>query len=293
MSQLEELKPKVKQRVIDLVRSVGIDVSDWANFKGGKELAASNPKYCYEWSFVAGPIVVVNLWHANLRESDGLVSIEFNLRENIRRYSKAGGKEVWKAQARRLDLAIQEAARHNLTIRAIINDGKMRDPDDMAAKASRVKHRLLDRLPWVVKSYDAETGKCALARGALPGPFVDQFSVSPGLEPSVERRDISVSVAIRNPAHRSRALERAEGKCEYCAEPGFKMKNGKIFLETHHVIPLGEGGPDAEHNVVALCPNHHREAHHGAQAPDIRRKLLSQIQLLKCLEPKTPLTTEL
>lgn len=48
---LEFLKPKERLRVMDLVESVGIDVTDWANFKGGIERAASNPKYCYEWSY--------------------------------------------------------------------------------------------------------------------------------------------------------------------------------------------------------------------------------------------------
>jgi hypothetical protein len=38
---------------MDLVAAAGIDVSDWANFEGGQQKAASNPKYCYDWAFVA------------------------------------------------------------------------------------------------------------------------------------------------------------------------------------------------------------------------------------------------
>ena len=35
---------------MDLVKLAGVDVSDWANFKG--KHASTNPKYCYEWSFI-------------------------------------------------------------------------------------------------------------------------------------------------------------------------------------------------------------------------------------------------
>ena len=52
MSTLDEVKPTVKQRVIDLVSAAGIDVSDWGKFAGGEKRAASNPRYCYEWSFL-------------------------------------------------------------------------------------------------------------------------------------------------------------------------------------------------------------------------------------------------
>jgi 5-methylcytosine-specific restriction enzyme A len=62
MSIASEIEPKQHQRVMDLVREAGIDVSDWKNFKGGKQKASVNPKYCYEWSFVGpGKVVALNL----------------------------------------------------------------------------------------------------------------------------------------------------------------------------------------------------------------------------------------
>ena len=48
---LADLQPKEHVRVIDLLVEAGMDVVDWSKFKGGKEKAASNPKYCYNWSF--------------------------------------------------------------------------------------------------------------------------------------------------------------------------------------------------------------------------------------------------
>jgi len=279
LSLLEEIRPNAKKRILDLVSEAGIDVSDWANYAGGKERAATNPKYCYEWSFVQpGRIVVVNLWFASMQERNGIVSIDLNLRQSIKKYSQRGGKGVWRARAERLDLAIREAANNRLPIRVVVNDGHMRDSDDLKAKASRVEYRLLDPVPWAVTAYDLKTGECVLTRGALAGRFADQFTVQPELEAAVERHMISGMAFVRNAAVRYRALERAKGVCEYCDKPGFPMADGNIFLETHHVVPLGEGGPDTEDNVAAVCPNHHREAHHGARAAEIRQALLSRIR---------------
>ena len=272
LSGLADIKPASSQRVLDLVRAAGIDVSDWAHFAGGEKRAASNPKYCYEWSFVEpGRVVVLNLWHANMREQDGVVSTTLNLRKSVR------GKGVWRRRAEKLDRAIQEAWKGRLPIRAVVNDGQMGDPDDRKAKASHVKHRLLDPMPWAVTSYDDVTGGSTLTRGALTGQFVDQFSMRPEMELAVERRMVSGMAFVRDPAVRCRALERAKGLCEYCANQGFATADGRIFLETHHIVPLSEGGADTEDNVAALCANHHREAHHGARAADIRVALLRQL----------------
>ena len=49
---------------------------------------------------------------------------------------------------------------------------------------------------------------------------------------------------------------------------------GEVFLETHHIVPLSEGGADSVKNAAAVCPNHHREAHYGASAAVIRDFLL-------------------
>ena len=56
--------------------------------------------------------------------------------------------------------------------------------------------------------------------------------------------------------------ERANGVCDLCGkEAPFKDKNGKPYLESHHVVTLAENGPDAIYNTVAICPNCHRKIH--------------------------------
>ena len=89
MSVLDDLKPRSKLRVIDLVREAGVNVSDWSNFKGGRKKAAVNPRYCYEWSFVEpGRVAVLSWWHEDLREEGGAVCTRLNLREVARVYGE-------------------------------------------------------------------------------------------------------------------------------------------------------------------------------------------------------------
>ena len=76
---------------------------------------------------------------------------------------------------------------------------------------------------------------------------------------------------------RDAALTRAGGVCELCGEKGFVSRSGKVYLETHHVVPLSEGGSDNEQNVAALCPNDHREAHFGERAAAIRERLVQTL----------------
>ncbi len=60
-------------------------------------------------------------------------------------------------------------------------------------------------------------------------------------------------------------LHRANGVCEKCGAkaPFIRRSDGSPYLEVHHPIPLSQGGEDTVENAAALCPNCHREAHHG------------------------------
>jgi 5-methylcytosine-specific restriction protein A len=74
---------------------------------------------------------------------------------------------------------------------------------------------------------------------------------------------------------RFKVLARAKGYCELCGQPGFLTAAGAAYLETHHIVPLSEDGPDTVYNVSALCPNDHRRAHHGQERGSIRDHLKS------------------
>jgi 5-methylcytosine-specific restriction protein A len=271
MSKLSEITPTSSPRMMDLVAAAGVDVSDWGNFKGGKKKAASNPKYCYEWSFVEPKkVVVLNLWHDLMEENDdGIIMRSINMREFA---SKRPAPE--KGRSLKMDAAIQTAIKEKLPIRVIVLGGRRRNINSFSESASRVSTRLLDPVTWSVAKYDWQNGACTLKQGA--DRFVDQFSIGEEPMQPPERRTVSGQVFNRSAEVRKKVLSRANGKCEWCETPGFVTSDGKIYLETHHIIPLSENGLDRVSNVVALCANHHREAHHGKNKAVVRETLLKR-----------------
>lgn len=84
----------------------------------------------------------------------------------------------------------------------------------------------------------------------------------------------------RDPKVRAYVIKRAKGYCEYCGKQGFQMANGQHYIEAHHIIALSEQGPDTPQNVIGLCPDHHREAHFGADAEKLEQDFLSKLNQL-------------
>ncbi|MBI5821370.1 MAG: HNH endonuclease [Verrucomicrobia bacterium] len=270
MSTLSDLRPTARLRQIDLVKQAGIDVSDWKYFRGGARHAAANPKYCYEWVFVEPKeFVLLNLWHDMFEEEKhGGIVVNLNSREWAKRVIG-----VQKHRATKGDEAFQLAVKDKLPIRVIVITGRQRTRP--TEKASHVEARLLDPVSWRITKYDWETGECTITRGEEK--FMDQFSIPDDTGGKPKRRVVSGTSFVRDPVVRANVLIRAQGKCEWCREMGFKMVDGRIYLETHHVVSLSKNGPDTVKNVAALCPNHHREAHHGETRNKMRKILLKTL----------------
>jgi 5-methylcytosine-specific restriction endonuclease McrA len=261
---------------MDMVEAAGIDVSDWANFKG--KHPASNPRYCYEWVFSSSSVVAACLWHSGFEVlPTGQIGQRVNLWHVARKYEHSGSKSVVATRARSLDRALQTLHHSKAPLRVIVVDGDEADLAAQSEKSSRVLGRRLDSEPWHVAAYDFNTGDCIVARG-LPRPkFADQFDES-ATSAAVERTQRTSNVYSRSPTVRLAVLGRAGGKCELCGDEGFLTADGAIYLETHHVVPLSEGGEDSTSNVVALCPSHHREAHFGRNASQIASQLTQYLQ---------------
>lgn len=76
---------------------------------------------------------------------------------------------------------------------------------------------------------------------------------------------------VRNEYITEYAKRRANGTCQLCRkEAPFKDKNGRPYLEVHHIVPLSEGGEDSIENTVALCPNCHRKMHSLGDVKDVK-----------------------
>lgn len=263
-----EMIPTHSIRVMDLVRGAGVDVSDWSNYKGGAAREAANPKYCYEWAFVQPDrVVALNLWLQDMVEpEEGGVEYMLNLMK-----PRGDIVGVRATRRRRMLDAIRTAQERRLPIRVIV----LTRPPTTRVKGRKVELRKLDPTSWAVVSFDASTGDVVLRRGAAAAPFADQFSLPDAGTDTPARKPISGSALQRDRVVREQVLLRAFGRCEYCGSPGFKLPSGAIFLETHHVVPLAKGGTDRTSNVVAICPNDHREAHYGSRATEMRDELLA------------------
>lgn len=103
--------------------------------------------------------------------------------------------------------------------------------------------------------------------------FVDQFDPDVALGGPASKVAVTTTVFDRDPKVRRAVLARAAGYCELCKRQGFETVSGALYLETHHVMPLSDGGRDDVANVVALCPEDHRRAHFSHQRDEIRHQL--------------------
>lgn len=126
-----------------------------------------------------------------------------------------------------------------------------------------------------------KAGDCPSSEPAKPSAIDDLGTDTPD-----RARSMKWTYA-RDPKVRQAVLRRANGKCENCTKPGFLTFKGKPYLETHHIIALAEDGEDRLTNVIALCPNDHREAHFGERANEIEREMQQKLaDIIRRQKPK-------
>lgn len=101
---------------------------------------------------------------------------------------------------------------------------------------------------------------------------------------SVEKITTSTTIYSRDRYIREAVLKHAQGKCEYCKKAGFDLPNGRKYLEAHHIIALAKNGPDRLTNLIALCANHHREAHYGALKQRLEAEMMSIVKERKRIQ---------
>ncbi|MCG9782665.1 HNH endonuclease [Vibrio brasiliensis] len=74
---------------------------------------------------------------------------------------------------------------------------------------------------------------------------------------------------------------RAGGKCEGCDREAPFQSNSGPYLEAHHVHRRADGGPDHPANVIAVCPNCHREAHYSLHATEFNQALIEKLRRIE------------
>jgi 5-methylcytosine-specific restriction enzyme A len=76
-------------------------------------------------------------------------------------------------------------------------------------------------------------------------------------------------------------LGNAKGKCECCRRRApFTSAVGFPFLEVHHLRRLADDGSDTVENAIAVCPNCHRELHHGKDSTKLSSSIYLRISRL-------------
>lgn len=298
-AELEALRPTRRRAVIDLVAQARINTKPWYERKDGTDAATprSNPAYCYNWAFGGGPEPsLACIWHAslaidrqhivmrgNLRDlAIRLERIATDLKEPEKRRERARPQAI---RARQLDDLLANTFAAQKPMRVVVNEGSMADESKLGEEVSIVRVRQLDPLPWSVTYYDSAAGQFELRRSTsvrrgesspeqtqAPKPlYADQHDLAGSDIP--ERVATSGTAIKRDPLVRQLVLDRAEGHCELCNQPGFALPDGRRYVETHHVEPLANGGADRVWNVVALCPSHHREVHYGTERSALKARL--------------------
>lgn len=147
-----------------------------------------------------------------------------------------------------------------------VSDGEPLKPRTRAGGWSEVHDTLLDFLDLSAETErehqaDLESDLDG-ARGLSDEALRERLSSADPMPTKVQvvsvgyRRNADVIVAT---------LRRAGGICDRCTRPApfNRRSDGSPYLEVHHTVPLSQGGEDTLENAEALCPNCHREAHHG------------------------------
>jgi hypothetical protein len=160
MDLLKSLKPSTKDRIMDLVEAVGIDVTAW------KASGPANPSYCYQWGFANKDRsrILLCLWYDDCElDADGVLQ-RWNFRDYIKQIEADGGPKA--ARARRVDELLQDAWRLKVPVRvALVEESERKKAAKKEGDPSKPDFRELDPLPWRLTHYDWMTGECVLRRG--------------------------------------------------------------------------------------------------------------------------------
>lgn len=100
--------------------------------------------------------------------------------------------------------------------------------------------------------------------------------------PETNTRDSKRRFYERSADVRAYVLARSRGVCEACEKTApFVRKDGTPYLEPHHTHLISESGPDHPRWVGAICPNCHREIHHGREGGSLNTQLKLRLLTLE------------
>jgi hypothetical protein len=279
MDTLEALYPATVTRVIDVLSAAGVDTSAWTG--------PDDPFRRNNWSFgEPGEPQVLFIWHNELYLDGDRVCYRADMQEHAIQLERVNTPTT-RSQARRareFHGRVTRAYFQKRPLRVALVDGTIGEDG-----VGKVRTRVLDNALWYPHRRDPDTACVTLVRG-LPlaedfdpsAPYVDanerkglDGEPPAGVDEAAQWQTNMTTTFARDSEVVRQAKTRAAGVCEHCGQPGFAAADGTRYLEGHHVIPLGCGGPDALWNVAALCADDHRRAHFSVDRIAIRTHLLA------------------
>ena len=198
-----------------------------------------------------------------------------------------------------------EFLRGNRAIRDHASDGK--DLLLFEATAKRGMYRFLGRFDcanWEIRDRpdrDGNTRPAIVFHLISVDPNIDVLPPAvqqTGSRPLEELRKAAYAAAVagegkagtratrsyyaRSAAVADYVLARARGKCECCAvDAPFLRKDGRPYLEPHHIRRVSDGGPDHPRWVGALCPTCHRAIHYGVDGEKANETVRTRVAELE------------
>jgi HNH endonuclease len=100
-------------------------------------------------------------------------------------------------------------------------------------------------------AFDSETGICEMQARFRERTLSQEFLLRVAKDLELSEKPVKASRYIPEDLE-IKLLCDSMHLCNVCREPG---------VIVHHVIPVEEGGPSNEENLIVLCPNHHNQAH--------------------------------
>lgn len=246
----DELLPRTKETIFDLLQIVGISTDEWFQKADGQHVKSvkANPSFCYDWSFGSRREgYALCIWHDTLEIDKDNIIFDENLRDHGKRLyedaQSAGTATARKsrslaqaARARAFDNALNVSYLRGLPVSVIVTEGDRRSREEMGEGSSHVQFRSLDPIKWYVHKYNEQTGEHLLIRGIKPPELVDD-SEDP-IPEDLTRPDEIQQRAIK--IRRGQAKFREGLLAAYhrtCAITGCKVVD---LLEAAHIRPHAE-----------------------------------------------------
>ncbi|MGX5873021.1 HNH endonuclease, partial [Burkholderia gladioli] len=264
---LENLAPRRKEVIYDILVRANISVAGWHRRKDGSEVEdyRSNPQFCYNWSF-GSPAegYVLCLWHGTLQAENGIPFFAESVLDTANELKRIADDPTESTSARsravdqsvralNLDAAIRESYERRMAVRVIVCDGDRRSRDELAEKASAVSRRILDTEPWYVHRHDSVSGECLIVRGVKPD--LDTEPVRSGEDETDETEEEIQQRAIKTRRGQKEFRDRLLAAYRRrCAVTGSMVD---AVVEAAHIVPHAQKTDYLTRNGILLRADIH------------------------------------